>query len=157
MCGVVSCVVLCGVWCVVWRGLFNMRAFCRYTRKRFEPTHRDVLNLHTERREGSGVLFIRSLSLSRLSRLLSSVTMTLITRPVGSLCVHAALTCQSVRMHGPWPIPCWPNMFASCKKQLSWYNCASLVPLGMKWACICAGNGCCVWWYLVVFGCFSIC
>ena len=27
--------------------VFNMRAFCRYTRKRFEPTHGDVLNLHT--------------------------------------------------------------------------------------------------------------
>ena len=27
-------------------------------------------------------------------------------------------------------------------------SCASLVPLGMKWACICAGNGCCVWWCL---------
>ena len=26
---------------------FNMRAFCRYTHKRFEPTHGDVLNLHT--------------------------------------------------------------------------------------------------------------
>ena len=24
------------------------------------------------------------------------------------------------------------------------------MPLGMKWACICAGNGCCVWWCLVV-------
>ena len=76
--GVLGCV--CGVWCV-WRGLargkttvcrfttslcrsktllcmpakrayvFNMRAFCRYKRKRFEPTHADVLNLHTERRE----------------------------------------------------------------------------------------------------------
>ena len=29
-------------------------------------------------------------------------------------------------------------MFVSCKKQLTWYNCASLVPLGMKWAYICA-------------------
>ena len=33
------------------------------------------------------------------------------------------------------------NMFASCKKQLSWLYYASLAPLGMKWACICAGNG----------------
>ena len=100
----------------------------------------------------SVVLFIRSLSL--LSFLLSSLfsvlsaTMTMITRPVGSLCVHTALTCQSVRVHGPWPIPCWPNMFAACKKQLSRYDCASLVPLGMMWACICGGNGCCVWWCL---------
>ena len=48
-------------------------------------------------------------------------------------------------MRGPWPSPFWPNMFASCKKQLSWHKCASLVPLGMKWACICAGIECCVW------------
>ena len=74
-----------------------------------------------------------------------------------SLSVNTALTCQSVRVHGPWSIPCWPTMFAACKKQLSWYNCASLVPLGMKWACICAGNGCCVWWCLVVLLCGSMC
>ena len=42
-------------------------------------------------------------------------------------------------------MPCLANMFASCKKQLSFENCASLVPLGMKWACICAGNERCVW------------
>ena len=27
--------------------LFSMHAFCRYTRRRFERTHGDVLNLHT--------------------------------------------------------------------------------------------------------------
>ena len=36
-------------------------------------------------------------------------------------------------------------------------SCASLVPLGMKWACICAGNGCCVWWCLVVLVTGSMC
>ena len=158
--------------------MFNMRAFCQYTRKRFEPTHGYVSNLHTGRRKGEKggsllslsrpfslslflllSLFRRSLhsfsfSFSSPSLFSSlSVTMTMITRPVGSLCVHSALTCQSVRAHGPWPIPCWPNMFGSCKKQLSWHDCASFVPLGMKWACICAGNGCCV---LVVFGCVSL-
>ena len=72
------CVCVCGcVVCVVcvWRGLargklpvcrykthpcvpakrphmFNMRAFCQYTRKRFERTHGDVFNLHTVKREG---------------------------------------------------------------------------------------------------------
>ena len=144
----------------------HMRAFCRYTRKRFEPTHGDVLNLHTWRREGrgGGVLFYISLS-SLLSFSLPSsfsllsfssfvlflfffsllVTITMITRPIGSLCVHTALTCLSVRVPVLWLIPCQANMFASCKKQLSWYNCASLVTLGMKWACICAGNECCVW------------
>ena len=205
------CVGLC-LWCVVWRGLargktsvcrfktspcasskrfrvcqqnarmLNMRAFCRYKRKRFEPTHGHVSNPHTERRKGEKggslpslsrpfslylflllSLFRRSLhsfsfSFSSPSLFSSlSVTMTMITRPVGSLCVHTALTCQSVRVRGPWPIPwpipCWPNMFGSCKKQLSWQNCASFVPLGMKWACICAGNRCCV---LVVFGCVSM-
>ena len=29
------------------RHVFSMRAFCRYTRRRFEPTHGDVWNLHT--------------------------------------------------------------------------------------------------------------
>ena len=67
--------------------------------------------------------------------------MTLITRPVGSLCVHTALTCESVGVRVLWRIPCRANMFASCKKQLSWFYDASLAPLGMKWAGICAGNG----------------
>ena len=31
-------------------------------------------------------------------------------------------------------------MFA-CKKYLSKYSYASLVPFGMKWACSCAGDG----------------
>ena len=89
----------------------------------------------------SVVLFLRSLSLLFLFSSLS-VTMTMITPPVGSLCVRTSSgLALRARVHGPWPIPCWPNMFASCTKQLSWYNCASLVPLGMKWACICAGNG----------------
>ena len=80
------------------------------TRKRFEPTHGDVLNLHTERREGEGFsslslvpsLFLSSFfflsfpsfssfvlflfSFSSLSITLS-ITMTMIARPVGSLCV----------------------------------------------------------------------
>ena len=84
-------------------------------------------------------LFRRSLSLSLLSSLSSllsslSATMTMITRPVGSLCVHTALTYLSVRVRGLRSIPCLAIMFASCKKQLSWHNCANLVPLGMKWA-----------------------
>ena len=43
-------------------------------------------------------------------------------------------------MRGHWPIPCGANMFVSCKKLLSMDSCASLVPLGMKRACICAGK-----------------
>ena len=98
----------------------NMRAFCQYTRRRFEPTHRDVFNLHTERRKWgrkgrrgsllslslpfSLCLFRRSLSLlsfsSRSCRLSSplSATMTMITRPVGlSLCTQGSdlPECQS--------------------------------------------------------------
>ena len=79
----------------------------------------------------------RSLSLpsSLLSALFSSlsVTMTIITRPVDSLCTGGSDLPVGVR--GLRPIPCLANMFASCKKQLSWYHCASLVPLRVKWAC----------------------
>ena len=57
-----------------------------------------------------------------------------------ALSVHTALTPQSARVRGLWPLPCKASMFASYTKQLFWQNCASLVPLGMKWACICAGN-----------------
>ena len=103
---------LCTGFCVVWCGVCCVRV-CSLL---FSP------------------LFRRSLLCSL------SVTMTMITRPVGSLCVLTALTCESVGVRVLWPIPCRPNMFASCKKQLSWYNCASLVPLGMEWACICAGK-----------------
>ena len=91
----------------------------------------------------SSLLFSSLLFSSLLSSL--SETMTVITRPVGSLCVHTALTCLSVRVRGLRSIPCLATMFVPCKKQLSWHNCANLVQLGMKWACICAGNGCCVW------------
>ena len=61
------------------------------------------------------------------------------------------------RGRGPWSIPCPVNMFASCKKLLSENSSASLVPLGVKWACICAEKknvlGV-VWWTLLcVFVC----
>ena len=134
----------------------------------FATTHGSVL--HTVRREVTCSLlslvpslflpsfFHRSLhsfsfSFSSLPPF-SSLTGTkrMITRPVGSLCVHTALTCQSVRVHGPVLIPCRATMFASCTEQLSWHSCASLVPLGLKWAWTCAGNGC-----LVLFGCVRMC
>ena len=121
------------------------------------------MNLHTERREGErrgGVLFSLflssllsfSFSLPSLVVSLLSATMSMITRPVGSLYVHTALTRLSVRVPVLWLIPCLANMFVSCKKQLSWHNCASLVPLGMK--CVC------VWLCLVcehVLVCDSMC
>ena len=135
---------------------------------RFAGTHGCVLNLHTGRGVG-GVLFSLSFSLpfslSLFRRSLSplflfsppslvalsslSATMTMITRPVGCLCTHGSNLPES-QSACTLAHSCLANMFVSCKKQLSWYNCASLVPLGMKWACICAGNGCCVWWCLVV-------
>ena len=155
MCGVVWCGVVY-VWCV-WCGTLktppcvrsrrlrvyvqHMRAFSEYTRRRFESTHGGVsvsfLLSHLSVCPFSSPLFS---SLFFLSSLLS-VTMTMITRPVGSLCVHTALACECVRVRGLRSIPCLANMFVSCKKQLSWHNCARLVPRGMKWAGICAGNG----------------
>ena len=44
----------------------HMRAFCRFTRRRFEPTQEDVLNLHTE------CLSLLSFSLSLVLSFLSS-------------------------------------------------------------------------------------
>ena len=93
----------------------STRAFWRHTRRRFESTHGGVLNLYThthtrhqQQRDGqtptdvslliyislhmSVCLLIRlsfSLALSgRLSFFLFSMTMTMSTRPVGSLCTH---------------------------------------------------------------------
>ena len=55
-----------------------------------------------------------------------------------------------------WLIPCRANMFASCTKQLSWHDCASLVPREMKWACICTGCVC-FWLCSVVTVCDKMC
>ena len=144
------------------------RAFCRYTRMRFEPTHGDVFNLHTVRREGGVVcgrgfsslslpfslsLFRGSLSLLSFSSLFPllpslspiSATMTMITRPVGplSLCTLGSDLPESECLYfGSFPV--WPNLFVSC-------NCASLVPLGMKWAALCWKWVMCL--CLFVFGC----
>ena len=138
---------------VYWQNARMCSTCARFARTHgglFEPTHGDVLNLHTGDLSLSSPslflssfllsLFLRSLpsyfsrSLSLLSSLLSSLsaTMTMITRPFGSLCVNTALTCLSVRVPVLRHIPCLANMFVSCKKQLSWYDSASLVPLGMK-------------------------
>ena len=153
-CVCVVCAV-CAVWCVcvlcVARLGTRKNPVCRFkTSPCVHSKHGDVLNLHTGSLSVSPLL----LSFSRPFFFLSSfvlflfsplpVTMTMITHSVGSLCTQSSdlPECQSACALG---IPCLANMFASCKKQLSWYNCASLVPLGMKWACICAGNECCVW------------
>ena len=107
--------------------VLDMRAFSRYTRRRLERTHGGVLNLHTEGFSAFSVFLALSLSLllfslsalfslvslSLLSSLSSpsllsslSATMTMITRPVGSLCVHTALTCECVGVRVLWLIPC---------------------------------------------------
>ena len=115
------------------------RAFCRYTRKRLEPPV---------------VLFPFSVSLLS-SHSSFSATMTMITRSVGSLCTQSSdlpeCQCAWASVHSLFGdyVTC-----SSCKKQLSWHNCASLVPLGMRWACICAGNECCVRY---VFVCVWLC
>ena len=43
-------------------------------------------------------------------------------------------------------------MFVSCKKHLSWHNCASLVPLGMEWHAAVLEMG-----DVFVFGCVWLC
>ena len=62
--------------------------------------------------------------------------MRMITRSVGALSVHTALTCFEGQSACTLTHSCRANMSASCKKQLSRYSCANLVPLRMKWACI---------------------
>ena len=70
-----------------------------------------------------------------------------------------------VRVWGPWSLHCWANMFAPCKKKNFRCAFAGLVPLGVKCACTCAGDGevfacvksvslehhlpCCGMWYVV--------
>ena len=99
--------------------VYQQNARMLNTCARFASTHGGVLNVHTERREegGEGVLFslflssLFSLSFPSLSfsplylfSLPSLVfspsllaTMTMITRPIGSLCVHTALLCPECR------------------------------------------------------------
>ena len=93
--GVVVCTLCCGVVCsvggVVWCGLA-----C-----------------------GFSLLFSLALFPLLFSLCSLSATMTMITRPVGSLCVHTALTCECLGVRVLRLIPCRANMFASCTKQLS--------------------------------------
>ena len=160
--------------------VFNMRAFCRYTRRRFEPTHGDVLNLQGASLSLSLLSFSLSLVLSSFSLpsfssfVLFSFSFSALFSLVFplnnddndhsssrlSLSENTALTCLSVRERGPWPIPFWPNMFASCKKQLSWHNCANLVPLGMNGPASVLEMGdvfVCVSMCQCVFVCVSVC
>ena len=56
--------------------------------------------------------------------------------------VQKALTCSEGRAHGPWPRPCFGRITRAMQEKLVFrYSCATLVPLGMKWASTCAGDG----------------
>ena len=160
---------------------YTRRRFWTYTRKRFEPTHGKPLSLLSFSLSSSSLpsfSFSFSSSLSaRHSFFLWSFLFSYFFCLQSALCVSVLndndndrssswlslytwlWLALSARVRGLWPIPCWANMFASRTKQLSRYSCASLVPLGMKWAWICVGNGCCVcvWLCLVMFGCDGMC
>ena len=170
---VVVCCVVCGVWCVCVARLdipcagsnrlknasvFNMRAFCRHTRKRFEPTHGDFLNLHGVEGGRRGFLIsLSSLSLSLVpfsfSALSSpalfsslSVTMTMIIRPVGFLCTQSSdlpeCQCAWASVHSLLA----EHIRSMQKKNCLGVSCASLVPLEMSGLAFALKMG-------VVFGC----
>ena len=161
MCDV--CVMYCG-WAVRVVVVVSCCAVCVCAFRSFLHIRHRAFSRHTRERLGQTVCLSLSLFLSLSlvgSFFLFSMTMTMIARPVGSLCTQS----PRARGHVPWLIPCRAIMFASCKKQLSKNSCASLVPLGMKWACICAGDGevfegivmclCCV--CLCVLMCVNMC
>ena len=75
-----------------------------------------------------------------------------------SLCTHSPDLPQRARVHGPWPIPCRSEHVRIMQR-----NCASLVPLGTKWAALCWKCLMChfVWsevglYLCFVFGCVSM-
>ena len=148
--------------------LKHMCACCRYTRKRFERTHGSVLNLHTGRREGEGWWGFSPLSFSPLflfSLPALGVSLSSLSNNDNdnsssrALSVHTRLWLareSECLYFGTFPV--WPNLFVS-------YNCASLVPLGMKWAalcwkwvmCLCFVVFDCVWLSEHVLVCDSMC
>ena len=79
---------------------------------------------------------------------LSSMTMTMIARPVASLCTHGSDL--------PWVpecVGCRPFLAGRAPSHRARNNCSGIT---VQWACICAGNGCCVWRCLVVLVCVSM-
>ena len=159
-CGVVMCGVGAGVgvqcvvcvlgsvlcrWCAVCGGCVARRLFCRHTRMRFEPTHGDVLSIHTGRRErgrgggggggGSPLPLSSLLSFSSLLSLLTSRSCRLSLSSLSnndndhsssrslSLCAHTALICQRVRVPVLWLIPCLAELVRIkklCKPRATW-------------------------------------
>ena len=143
-------------------GVLNVhtRAFSTYTRERLSlffsrlsPLVSPSLFFWCLSPLVSSSLFFSCLSLSFSSL---QVTMTMITRPVGSLCTHSSDLPQGPECKGRGPFPVGLTCSHHARNNCLGVSCANLVPLGMKWACICAGNGCCVWWRLVVLVCVSM-
>ena len=81
----------------------------------------------------------------------------MITRPVGSLSTQSSDLPECPVCVGFGPFPLWRTCSYHERNNCPCFHCASLVPLGMKWACIYAGYECCVWlcWYVSV--CDSMC
>ena len=123
----------------------HTRAFSTYTRER------ESLLLSRLSPLVSPSLFFSYLSFSSLS-----VTITMIARPVGSLCTHSSDLPKGPGCKGRGPVPVGLTCSHHARNNCLGVSSASLVPLGMKWACVCAGNGCCVWWCLVVPVCGSM-
>ena len=138
------------------------KRLCHKGHGRLERTHENVFNLHTGASLSSLLASLLSrVSLSLLLVSLSffsslSVTMTILTRPVGSLCTHSSDLPLKPECKDRDPFPVDLTCSRHAKNNCLGVSCAGLVPLGMKWACICAGNGCCVWWCLVVLVCGSM-
>ena len=82
--------------------------------------------------------------------------MTMINRSVGSLCTQSSDLPECQCAWGVGPSPVGRTCSQHARNNCLGVSCASLLPLCMKWACICAGNGCCVWWCFIVFGCVSM-
>ena len=58
---------------------------------------------------------------------------------LSQLFVHQALTCPKGQSAWPWPLPVWRRKLAQCKIKVFR---SDLLPLDMKWSCICAGRRC---------------
>ena len=126
------------------------------TRERFERTHGRVLKFASSLTISASLLvsisslmclspltrlsFSLSLSISLSSSSLSvtlSKTMTMIARPVSTLCTHGLDLTSVPECDGRGPL----LVGRTCShhaRNISGYSCASLVPLGIKWAHICA-------------------
>ena len=140
----------------------HVRALCRHTRRRSEPTHgeeRGAFSLSLFLLPSSFffsllpfssfVLFFRSLSF------LFSLSNNDSDHSSSRLCTHSSALAKGPECMDLGPFLVGRTCSQHARNNCLGVSCASLVPLGMKWACICAGNGCCVWWCLVVLVCGS--